>query len=113
MWNRSHLLADSLGGDPIAVNLVTGTRTQNVGSTQIGGMAHTEELAREYLDTHDGNACPLYYAAMPNYVGAEAVPRTVTVDIQSCDKSIDERVEVANTANGWTIDYSTAAVTEG
>lgn len=30
-WNRSHLIADSLGGDALRVNAVTGTRTQNVG----------------------------------------------------------------------------------
>lgn len=111
-WNRSHMLADSLGGDPSAENLITGTRTQNVGSTQTdgeasGGMAYTERIARDYLDTQDGDSCPLYYAAAPRYSGSELVPRTVIVDIQSCDKSIDSRVEVANTANGFQIDYAT------
>lgn len=111
-WNRSHLIADSLGGDPTKENLVTGTRPQNVGSTQVGGqyaggMAFTEITARRYLDTHDGDTCPLYYAATPRYEGAEPIPRTVIVDIRSCDGAIDERVEVSNTANGWAIDYST------
>lgn len=111
-WNRSHLIADSLGGDAIMENLVTGTRTQNVGSTQVagqyaGGMAYTELLARSYLDTQNGDACPLYYAATPVYQDAELVPRTVLVDIQSCDLSVDQRVEVQNAANGWLIDYAT------
>jgi DNA-entry nuclease len=111
-WNRSHLLADSLGGDPAAVNLVTGTRTQNVGSTQAngesnGGMAYTERIAREYLDAGRGDACPLYYAVTPQYVDDEPIPRTVLVDMRSCDASINERVEVANTANGWHINYQT------
>jgi DNA-entry nuclease len=107
MYNRSHMVGDSLGGDPTLNNLVTGTRGQNVGSAgNKGGMAHTEVIARDYLDTRDGDACPLYYAATPNYEGSELLPRTVTVDIQSCDKSIDERVVVDNTANGHTIDYA-------
>lgn len=114
MFNRSHLLADSLGGDPTKENLITGTRTQNVGSHQAqgqyaGGMAYTELLARDYLAKSTADACPLYYAATPVYTGDELIPRTVTVDIQSCDKSIDERVSVSNTANGFTIDYKTGA----
>lgn len=110
MLNRSHLLADSLGGTPTADNLVTGTRTQNVGSVNnSGGMAYTEIIARDYLDGNtgvDANQCPLYYAASPNYTGDELLPRTVTVDIQSCDQSIDERVEVDNTANGYALNYA-------
>ncbi|TDP92325.1 DNA-entry nuclease [Leucobacter luti] len=111
-WNRSHLVADSLGGDATRENLVTGTRTQNVGSTQLhgefaGGMAHTEVIARDYLSSQQANGCPLYYAATPNYDGEELVPRTVTVDIQSCDQVINERVIVSNTAQGWEIDYAT------
>lgn len=31
-WNRSHLIADSLGGKAIRRNLITGTRMQNVGA---------------------------------------------------------------------------------
>lgn len=112
MYNRSHLVADSLGGDAATENLVTGTRTQNVGSTQAdgqfsGGMAYTELMARDYLDKKASNDCPLYYAATPQYTGDELLPRTVIVDIQSCDKSIDERVEVSNTANGFDINYAT------
>lgn len=47
-WNRSHMVADSLGGDPIKENLVTGTRTQNVGLSKdhSGGMAYAETKAR-------------------------------------------------------------------
>lgn len=111
MFNRSHLVADSLGGSPDMVNMVTGTRTQNVGFNNSGGsgnggMAYTETIARDYLDSDASKDCSLYYAATPNYSGDELLPRTVTVDIQSCDKSIDERVVVPNTANGYTIDYT-------
>lgn len=51
LFNRSHLLAKSLGGTETLANLITATRTQNVGSnnaggTGMGGMAYTEQLAR-------------------------------------------------------------------
>lgn len=115
--NRSHLLADSLGGEASAKNLVTGTRTQNVGSTQnkgqaYGGMAMTEAIARDYLGNPNANKCPLYYAAKPVYQGDELVPRTVTVDIRSCDGKIDKRVTVFNTAQGLDINYRTGEVRE-
>ena len=111
-WNRSHMIADSLGGDPVKGNLVTGTRTQNVGisSAHNGGMAYSETKARSYLDNQAHASCPLYYAVTPNYNGNELIPRTVTVDMESCDKSISEHITVPNTANGWTIDYNTAEI---
>ena len=51
LFNRSHLLAKSLGSTETLANLITATRTQNVGSnnaggTGMGGMAYTEQLAR-------------------------------------------------------------------
>lgn len=117
MMNRSHLVADSLGGPEVAENLVTGTRTQNVGSHQVdgqyaGGMAYTEKLARDYIDSGKAASCPLYYATTPEYSGDELVPRTVIVDIVSCDQSIDQRVEVSNTAAGWEIDYTDGSFAE-
>lgn len=117
LFNRSHLVADSLGGAPIAANLITGTRTQNVGSTKragqyAGGMAYPEAVARAYLDTGAGDSCPLYYAATPGYQGDELLPRSVLVDLRSCDgAAVDERVEVSNTAYGWAIDYRHGAFT--
>lgn len=111
-WNRSHMVADSLGGDPVKENLVTGTRTQNVGISPAhnGGMAYTETKARSYLDNQAHAQCPLYYAVTPNYEGDELIPRTVTVDMESCDQSLSEHVTVYNTANGWNIDYNTAEI---
>lgn len=105
MYNRSHLVADSLGGAAKRVNLVTGTRTQNVGSNNgKGGMAYAETKARDYLNAHhDGT---LYYCAIPVYVGDELVPRSVYVEMKSDDGSIDESIEVFNTANGYTINYN-------
>lgn len=113
-WNRSHLIADSLGGAATKENLITGTRTQNVGSTQVngqysGGMAYTERLTREYLTSQLDDSCPVYYAAKPVYQDDELIPRSVIVDIQSCDKSLNSRVEVSNTANNYVIDYQTGS----
>ena len=107
LFNRSHLLAKSLGGRDAAENLVTGTRTQNVGDNrgQDGGMAYTEGLAREWLRTHPGGT--VYYSATPVYEGDELVPRSVIVDVRSSDATLDLEVEVFNAAAGFEIDYAT------
>lgn len=113
-FNRSHLLADSLGGHAVKENLVTATRTQNVGnndSKHPGGMAYTEMLARDYLYKHHKGW--VYYRATPVYKGSEAVCRSVYVDIRSDDGSIDQRVEVYNAMNGYTVDYRTGEIKEG
>lgn len=107
LFNRSHLLAKSLGGDDAAYNLVTGTRTQNVGDNhgQDGGMAYAEGIARTWLQqSPDGT---LYYSATPVYEGDELVPRSVIVDVRSSDGSIDQEIEVFNAALGFEIDYAT------
>ena len=104
-YNRSHLVADSLGGDPIKENLVTGTRMQNVGANDgKGGMAYAEEKARDYMKKHPKGT--LYYSATPVYVGDELVPRSVYVDMKSDDGKIDEHVEVYNTALGYYVNYA-------
>lgn len=107
-WNRSHMMADSLGGAPIVENVVTGTRPQNVGNNDNnGGMAYTENIARAYLDSPEAESCPLYYAVTAQYQGEELVPRTTMINIQSCDKNIDEQVIVYNVAKDFEIDYYT------
>lgn len=107
-YNRSHLLAKSLGGDDAAYNLVTGTRTQNVGANDgNGGMGYAETIARDWLDAHhDGT---LQYRVTPAYVGDELVCRSTFVDIRSSDGSIDMHIEVYNAALGYEIDYATGA----
>lgn len=109
-YNRSHLVADSLGGSAIVENMITGTRMQNVGwNDGKGGMAYMETKAREFLQSPKSANCPLYYAATPNYVGSEVLPRTVTVNAKSCDGTIDEQVVVDNNAPGYTINYTTGS----
>ena len=100
-------LAKSLGGEEVPENMVTGTRTQNVGDNhgQDGGMAYTEGIARDWLwDHRDGT---VYYCATPVYEGNELVPRSVIVDVRSSDGEIDQRVEVFNAVAGFEIDYAT------
>ncbi len=110
-WNRSHLLADCLGGHAVKENLVTGTRTQNVGNNVIsapGGMQYTEQLALNYLNSHHKGW--VYYRATPVYKGNELVCRSVYVDILSNDGSINQHVEVYNAMRGVKINYKTGAV---
>lgn len=103
-WNRSHLIGDALGGDAIRQNVVTGTRTQNVGEDAKGGMRYSEIKAQEWLEAnHDGT---LYYGAKPVYEGNELVPRYVEVSMKSSDGTIDEKVIVFNSANGFEINYA-------
>lgn len=110
-WNRSHLLADSLGGHAEPDNLVTGTRTQNIGNntqSNPGGMQYTETMALDYLRSHHKGW--VYYSATPVFEGSELVCRSVYVDIKSDDGSIDEHVEVFNAMRGCTIDYETGEI---
>lgn len=104
LFNKSHLIAKSLGGSDDADNMVTGTRTQNVGRNDgNGGMAYTETRARDWLDANpDGTVA---YMATPVYSGDELLPRYVTVDMRTSDGTIDEHVVVFNTADGYDIDY--------
>lgn len=105
-YNRSHLIADSLGGHAIKKNLVTGTRMQNVGANDgLGGMAYTERKVVSYLFKHHGAS--VYYSANPVYKGSELIPRSVIVDIRSSDKKLNERVIVYNAAKGYKINYKT------
>lgn len=109
-WNRSHLIADSLGGEATKQNAITGTRTQNVGGTnQNGGMRYPEKKAQKWIEKHHDGV--LYYSATPVYKGNELVPRSVVVKMLSSDDSIDESVTVYNTANGYVINYATGAFT--
>lgn len=109
MWNRSHQIAKSLGGSDKADNMVVGTRMQNVGDNQpAGGMAYTETLARDWLDSHKSGT--VYYAVTPVFNGNEMLPRYSYVDMKTSDASIDIRVKVYNAANGWKIDYKTGEV---
>lgn len=112
LYNRSHQIAKSLGGEETNENMVTGTRMQNVGSNDQsapGGMAYTETIARNWLkDNQDG---VMYYDVTPVYKDDELLPRVTYVDMLSSDGKVDKRVEVFNNAEGYDIDYRTGAST--
>lgn len=108
LWNRSHLLAHSLGGNASRENIVTGTRCMNVGQRDNrGGMAYCESRARDYLDSHPNGW--LYYAVTPAYEGSEPICRGLWIDMRSDNASIDQHVFVFNAANGYHIDYTGAS----
>ena len=109
MWNRSHLLAKSLGGKEIVENLVTGTRMQNVGANDDqGGMAMIETAVRNWLDANQSGT--VQFVATPIYEGDELIPRSVIVDVKTSDGFIDEAVEVYNAAKGYDLNYYNGTV---
>ena len=110
MYNRSHMIADSLGGDPIYENLVTGTRPQNVGGRgNDGGMAYLETKIRDYFNR--GSKGTVDYEVINVYASdKDKLPVYSICNAKSSDKKIDEQVVVYNSAEGYDIDYKTAQV---
>jgi DNA-entry nuclease len=107
-WNRSHLLAKSLGGSDGPENLICGTRMQNVGANDgQGGMAMVETACRAWLRDYPDQT--ILYVATPLYRDGEVIPRSVVVDARSSDGVLDEEVEVYNCAKGYEIDYVTGS----
>ena len=110
-WNRSHMIADSLGGEPIKENLVTGSRPQNVGGRKNdGGMAYLEKKVRDYFKA--GHKGPVDYSVENHYNVDNLLPDYTIVNAKSSDGKINEKVVVYNVANGWEINYKTAEVKE-
>jgi len=112
IYNKSHLLAWSLGGDMLTHNVILGTRAQNVGSNQQkdpGGMAYSETVTRDYLAEHPDDA--VAYQAIPIYAGNELVPRGVWVIAQAIKhpQALAVNVWTFNTQLGATINYQTGA----
>lgn len=110
MYNRSHMIADSLGGDPIYENLVTGTRPQNVGGRgNDGGMAYLETKIRDYFNR--GSKGTVDYEVINVYASdKDKLPVYSICNAKSSDRKIDEQVIVYNSAEGYDIDYRTAQV---
>lgn len=109
LYNRSHSIADSLlgkGSYDSKYNFTTGTRPQNVGADQDGGMRYAEELAENYWVNHPSQTATIYYETTPLYNKNETVPRGSIVDIKSSDNIIDKEIVVINSVEGITIDYN-------
>lgn len=104
-WNRSHLIADSLGGPSEPYNAITGTRPQNVGArNNQGGMRLPESRAYDYI--YDNPKKTLLYDVVPLYFDTnDLVPYAVQVTLYNDD--IRERYITLNIAYGYQIDYKT------
>lgn len=104
-WNRSHLIADSLGGPSEPRNAITGTRTQNVGARDNqGGMRLPETRAYDYIYANPKKT--LLYDVVPLYFDThDLVPYAVQVTLYNGD--IKERYITLNVAYGYQINYKT------
>ncbi|MBA1434000.1 DNA/RNA non-specific endonuclease [Bombilactobacillus bombi] len=110
LYNKSHLLAWSLGGTMMTNNVVLGTRAQNVGTnsqSNPGGMAYSETRVRNFLKTHQQEV--IFYQAIPVYYGNELVPRGVHVLAQAVHnpQALQINVWTFNTQAGVKINYQT------
>lgn len=113
-YNRSHSIADSLLGEASyssANNFTTGSRPQNVGADQNGGMRHSEELVENYWRQNPNSQALVYYQVTPVYNGSEVIPRGSIVDVHSTDNVLNTEVVVINSAEGFTINYQNGSVT--
>lgn len=110
MYNRSHSIADSLGGEATytsEANFTTGTRPQNVGANQKGGMRYAEEMVENYWKEHTGTNEIVHYQVEPMYKNNEVIPRGSIIDIQSSDNVLNKRIVVINDVEGMKINYET------
>jgi DNA-entry nuclease len=115
-YNRSHSVSDALAGVQSYTspyNFTTGTRPQNVGADQNGGMRAAEEMAEGYWKAHPGSKATISYQTTPLYSGAETMPRGSVVDERSSDGAINAEIVVVNDAEGYRINYVTGAQTQG
>lgn len=104
-WNRSHLVADQLGGASKPINAITGTRTQNVGARDNkGGMRVPEERAYNYIK--EMNKELLYFVDVVYYDDSYNIPNEVRVTL--FNDEIKEQYVTYNVANGYNIDYVNA-----
>lgn len=108
MWNRSHSIADSLLGVASydsEYNFTAGTRPQNVGANQKGGMRYAESLVENYWRANPNTSQTVMYQTTPVYEGDERIPRGSIVDIKSSDSQLNTEIVVINSAEGINIDY--------
>ena len=110
LYNKSHLLAWSLGGDMNDHNLILGTRAQNVGSNnskEPGGMSYIETKTRDYLYAND--KAMVLYTAIPVYNGDELLPRAVYVEAYDIDNPSKFSIGTwtSNQQQGVSINYNT------
>lgn len=109
LYNKSHSLAWSLGGDMETHNLTLGTRAQNVGSnkdSEGGGMGYPETQIRNVI--YDNPEVKIFYEITPVYNGDELVPRGSHVRAYSINddgQTLNLNVWIANKQEGVEINY--------
>ena len=98
----------ALGGDIQKNNLIPATRIYRKNLDEI------EQKAKDYVSNPGNAQYPLYYAITPSYVDDELIPRTVTIDIESCDHVLSERHTLYNVTVFWStqeaINYRTGEI---
>lgn len=110
IYNKSHSLAWSLGGDMETHNLTLGTRAQNVGTNKDpdgGGMGYPETQVRNAI--YNRPETKVFYQVTPVYKNKELVPRGTHVRAYSINdkgKTINLNVWISNKQKGVHIDYS-------
>lgn len=110
LYNRSHSIADSLGGEATytsKANFTTGTRPQNIGANQKGGMRYAEEMVENYWKEHVNTNEIVHYQVEPMYKNNEVIPRGSIIDIKSSDNILNKRIVVINDVEGMKINYET------
>lgn len=113
LYNRSHSIGDCLLGKDSydsKYNFTTGTRPQNVGATQNGGMRHAEETVEKYWESHANTKSTVSYETTPLYKSNEKIPRGSVVDIKSSDGSLNKEIVVINSVEGTKIKYLTGSI---
>lgn len=109
LYNKSHSLAYSLGGDMETHNLTLGTRAQNVGTNKAsdgGGMGYAETKIRNTLDKH--HDAKILYKVEPLYKGKELLPRGSHVTAYSVNdngKTINLNTYVFNAQDNIKLNY--------
>lgn len=112
LYNKSHSIGDSLLGAKSYTseyNFTTGTRPQNVGADQNGGMRAAEESAENYWESYPNTHHVIYYQTTPLYKGDETMPRGSIVDVRSSDKTLNKEIVVINSAEGIRLNYATGS----
>lgn len=95
LYNKSHLIAYSLGGGMLPENLILGTRAQNVGNSgNNGGQASIEVPTREALNENPD--AEIFYQVIPVYKENDDV---MPVGVYSKAYSVND--------DGETLDYAT------
>lgn len=112
LWVKTPMFGTQLGGDFVPNNTITGTEhldnSRPKGNTyDKKGLQYPESLATQYLDDPYNEQCPLYYAVTANYEADELIPRSLTVDIETCDQSLSKRMTIYNVETTYDINYHT------